>query len=80
MFFSIQVENSFKPHIKIVMSHVFQVDIVMRYDESRLDDFTGLLIVDASSNRFLNLTLINGRGTIHGMVTGFNSSQAIQVV
>ena len=79
MFILIQVKNSFKPHIKIVMSHVFQVDIVMRYDESRLDDFTGLLIVDASSNRFLNLTLINGRGTIHGMVTGFNSSQAIQV-
>jgi hypothetical protein len=58
----------------------FQVDIVMRYDESRLDDFTGFFVVDSASNRFLNLTLINGRGTIHGMVTGHNSSQAIQVI
>jgi hypothetical protein len=51
----------------------------MRYDESRLDDFTGFFVVDAASNRFLNLTLVNGRGTIHGTVTGHNSSQSIQV-
>jgi hypothetical protein len=67
------------PQFNDLFKNGFQVDIVMRYDESRLDDFTGLLLVDSASNRFLNLTLINGRGTIHGMVTGYNSSQAIQV-
>jgi hypothetical protein len=67
------------PQFNDLFKNKFQVDIVMRYDESRLDDFTGLLLVDSASNRFLNLTLINGRGTIHGMVTGYNSSQAIQV-
>ena len=51
----------------------------MRFDESRLDDFTGFFFVDSASNRFLNLTLVSGRGTIHGLVTGHNSSQAIQV-
>lgn len=52
----------------------------MRYDESSLDDFTGVLVVDSLSNRYLNLTLVNAKGTIHGTVIGFNSSQAIQVI
>ena len=71
--------NYWDRFLEIIVFPSWQVDIVMRFDESRLDDFTGFFVVDSASNRFLNLTLINARGTLHGLVTGHNSSQAIQV-
>ena len=56
-----------------------QVDVVMRYHESHLADFTGYLLVDTNSNQYLNLTLHQFRGTLHGLVIGSNSTQAIQI-
>ena len=41
----------------------------MRYHESELGDFEGLLILDSNSNQFLNLTLYAAKGTVHGMVS-----------
>lgn len=57
----------------------FQVDVVMKYHESKVGEFSGHLVVDTSSNLFLNLTLFDVQGTLHGLVSGFNSTQAIQI-
>ena len=52
----------------------------MKFEESHLDDFDGLLLVDSSSNIMLNLTFFNARGSLIGHVHGYNSSQAIQTL
>ena len=52
----------------------------MKFQDSHLEDFTGLLLVDSASNIILNLTLYNGKGSLHGEVSGFNASQAIQIL
>ena len=36
--------------------------------------------MDSNSNIMLNLTFFNGRGSIHGQVHGYNTSQAIQAL
>lgn len=51
----------------------------MQYHESSLSDFNGYLLVDTHSNQYLNLTLSKFRGTLHGLVTGLDSTQAIQI-
>ncbi|VDN04610.1 unnamed protein product [Thelazia callipaeda] len=38
------------------------------HDFSKLDDFSGTVIVDFKSNRFFNLTVYNATGIIHGIV------------
>lgn len=49
-------------------TYVLQVDIVLHYHESFLEDFSGTVVVDSSSNHFLNLTLFGVRGIIRGIV------------
>ena len=44
-----------------------------------LDDFTGVLTLDSNSNSNLNLTLFNAKGSIYGIVNGYNSSQVIHI-
>ena len=56
-----------------------QVDVTMRFQKSMLEDFSGVLVVDSNSNSNLNLTLFNVKGSIHGIVNGYNSSQAIHI-
>lgn len=56
-----------------------QVDVTMRFQKSMLEDFNGFLSIDSHSNSNLNLTLFNVKGSIHGMVNGYNSSQAIHI-
>ena len=56
-----------------------QVDVTMRFQKSMLEDFSGVLAVDSNSNSNLNLTLFNVKGSIHGTVNGYNSSQAIHI-
>ena len=51
----------------------------MRFQKSQLEDFNGLLFIDSDSNSNLNLTLFNAKGSIHGTVLGYNSSQAIHI-
>lgn len=38
------------------------------HDFSRVDDFSGTIIVDFKSNRFFNLTVYNATGIMHGIV------------
>ena len=64
-------ENS-KPN-----SVILQVDVVMQYHDSALSDFTGLLQIDTHSNAFLNLTLKDVMGSIHGTLTSNNFTQVI---
>ena len=52
-----------------------QVDVVMRYHESALEDFSGFLQVDSYSNALLNLTLMDVTGTIHGTISSNNFTQ-----
>lgn len=56
-----------------------QVDVVMQYHESALADFSGLLQIDMHSNAFLNLTLKEVMGSIHGTLTSNNFTQVLQV-
>ena len=51
----------------------------MRFQKSRLENFKGALTIDSNSNSNLNLTLFNAKGSIHGTVNGYNSSQAIHI-
>ena len=51
----------------------------MRFQKSELEDFIGVLFIDSNSNSNLNLTLFNAKGSIHGTVLGYNSSQAIHI-
>ena len=51
----------------------------MKFDQSSLTNYHGSLIVDAHSNQYLNLTLLDAQGTIHGLVAGRNTTQAIQI-
>jgi hypothetical protein len=48
---------------------------VMQYHESLLGDFSGVLLVDSHSNAFLNITLIEAMGSIHGTVSSSNYTQ-----
>ena len=52
-----------------------KVDVVMKYHESVLEDFSGVLIIDSHSNAFLNLTLINTMGSVHGTISTINYTQ-----
>lgn len=47
----------------------------MHYHESFLGDFSGFLQVDSHSNAFLNLTLIEVMGSIHGTIASSNFTQ-----
>ena len=47
----------------------------MKYHESVLEDFSGVLIIDSHSNAFLNLTLINTMGSVHGTISTINYTQ-----
>ena len=47
----------------------------MRYHESSLADFSGLLQVDSYSNALLNLTLMDVMGSIHGTISSNNFTQ-----
>ena len=47
----------------------------MRYHESFLGDFSGILQVDSHSNAFLNLTLMDVMGSIHGTISSSNFTQ-----
>ena len=47
----------------------------MKYHESVLEDFSGLLLVDSRSNAFLNLTLVNVMGSVHGTISSINYTQ-----
>ena len=47
----------------------------MQYHESALSDFSGLLQIDTNSNAFLNLTLKDVMGSIHGTLTSNNFTQ-----
>ena len=47
----------------------------MKYHESVLEDFTGFLFVDSRSNAFLNLTLVNVMGSVHGTISSINYTQ-----
>ena len=58
---------------------MLQVDVTMRFQKSTLKDFDGMLIVDSNSNSNLNLSLYDAKGSIHGMVRGYNSSQVIHL-
>ena len=51
----------------------------MQYHESTLADFSGLLQIDMHSNAFLNLTLKDVMGSIHGTLTSNNFTQVLQV-
>ena len=51
----------------------------MRFQKSRLENFEGALTIDSNSNSNLNLTLFSAKGSIHGTVNGYNSSQAIHI-
>jgi len=51
----------------------------MKYHESVLEDFSGVLMIDSHSNAFLNLTLINTMGSVHGTISTINYTQAVQV-
>ena len=52
-----------------------KVDVVMKYHESVLEDFSGVLMIDSHSNAFLNLTLINTMGSVHGTISTINYTQ-----
>ena len=47
----------------------------MRYHESSLADFSGLLQVDSYSNALLNLTLMDVMGSVHGTISSNNFTQ-----
>ncbi len=49
----------------------------MKYHESLLGDFSGVLLIDSQSNAFLNLTLIDVMGTVHGTISSPNYTQVI---
>ena len=52
----------------------------MKYHESILEDFSGLLLIDSHSNAFLNLTLVNVMGSVHGTVASLNHTQVSKKV
>ncbi|VDK51925.1 unnamed protein product [Anisakis simplex] len=52
----------------ILQVHDRSAALSFLHDFSKLDDFTGTIIVDFKSNRYFNLTVYNATGIIHGIV------------
>eukprot|EP00093_Oithona_nana_P014457 14457.XXX_467503_458791_1 [CDS] Oithona nana genome sequencing. len=75
----VEVTHRESPLLVMTMQHRTKVDVVMQYHESALADFSGLLQIDMHSNAFLNLTLKEVMGSIHGTLTSNNFTQVLQV-
>lgn len=75
----VEIMHSESPLLVLTMQHRSKVDVVMKYHEAKMSDFTGQLLVDRRSNQFLELVLNDVMGTLTGMVVGYNSTQAVQV-
>ena len=54
---------------------MLKVDVKVTQSYSQLQDFTGLLYQDSSSNLFLNLSITGGAGLIIGELLGADQSQ-----
>jgi len=75
----VEITHRESPLLVMTMQHRSRVDVVMRYHESALEDFSGFLQVDSYSNALLNLTLMDVTGTIHGTISSNNFTQVLQV-
>ena len=56
------------PRLDITLTFNEQSDVTFLYDESYLEDFHGAVFLDKYSNRYLNITLIGGSGSIVGTI------------
>uniref|UniRef100_A0A8R1TJN2 Uncharacterized protein n=1 Tax=Onchocerca volvulus TaxID=6282 RepID=A0A8R1TJN2_ONCVO len=76
---SAKVVNGSGRHVVVTHSEGTNVEVVLQlheekyglsfvHDFSKMDDFSGTIIVDFKSNRFFNLTVYNATGIIHGTV------------
>ncbi|VDP14611.1 unnamed protein product [Onchocerca flexuosa] len=76
---SAKVANGSGRHVVVTHSEGTNVEVALQlheekyslsfvHDFSKMDDFSGTVIVDFKSNRFFNLTVYNATGIIHGTV------------
>ncbi|VDO45210.1 unnamed protein product [Brugia timori] len=63
------VTHSESTNIEVALQlHEDTYSLSFVHDFSKMDDFSGTVIVDFKSNRFFNLTVYNATGIIHGTV------------
>ncbi|KAL3994292.1 Type I membrane glycoproteins cell-cell fusogen family protein [Acanthocheilonema viteae] len=75
----VRVTDGSRRHVVVTHSEGTNVEVALQlheetyslsfvHDFSKMDDFSGTVIVDFKSNRFFNLTVYNATGIIHGTV------------
>ncbi|KAL1228512.1 Cell fusion protein [Trichinella spiralis] len=76
----IQVEQNQSPPISILLSFNSTVGMTVLYHGSELGEFVATIHLDAHSNRFINITAMNCKGTLIGQLYRSNRQETTELV